>query len=201
MIVRPTVFLLLGLNIRRRALLPKSGPAILVANHNSHFDTLVLMTLLPITTLQKIKPIGSADYFFKKPLLRWFAKDILGVIPIKNGTGLPRADVIRPVVNALDKGNIVIIYPEGTRGRPEELSRFHHGIATLARLRPDVPVVPVYLRGLGNVLPKGSSVPVPFNCDVVVAPAMHGSNNEPSFMERLEDRFRHLNDEVRYGVI
>jgi 1-acyl-sn-glycerol-3-phosphate acyltransferase len=200
LIVRPLVYMVLGLNIRRRPILPSSGPAILVANHNSHLDTMVLMSLLPLNQLSNIRSVASADYFFGNPILGWFAKNIIGVIPVRPGTGLPREEVLNEVFDALDKGQTVIMYPEGTRGEPEQFSLFRSGIATLATMRPDVPVFPIYLHGLGKALPKGSPVLVPFTCDVLVAPPIRGVDEELAFMQSLRHKMENLSTEGHFSA-
>ena len=70
LIVRPIV---LGLNVRRNQLLPTEGPAVVVANHNSHLDALTLMTLFGMRRLAIVRPVAVADYFLKNRLLAWFS--------------------------------------------------------------------------------------------------------------------------------
>lgn len=64
--------------------------------------------------------------------------------------------------DALDKNHIVILFPEGSHGEPEKVARLKSGIYYLLKERPDVPVYPVFMHGLGKSLPKGERTFVPF---------------------------------------
>ena len=81
LIVRPILTIIFGLNVRHRERLVADGPALLVANHNSHLDALTLMCLFPLKMLHIIHPVAAQDYFFRNRLLKWFALEIIGVIP------------------------------------------------------------------------------------------------------------------------
>lgn len=70
--------------------------------------------------------------------------------------------MFKPVLQSLNDDGIIILFPEGSRGEAEQLSKYKSGIYYLMRERPDVPIVPLFIHGLGKALPKGSFVFVPF---------------------------------------
>lgn len=195
-IVRPLMSIILGLNVRHRERLPIGGPAILVANHNSHLDSLALMSLLPLRLLPKVRPVAAADYFLQNRLLSWFSRHVIGIIPLlRTANGQSLDERLAGIHDALASGDILILFPEGSRGEPERLSRFKSGIAHIATRHPTVPIIPVFLHGFGKSLPKGEAILVPFFCDVVVGDPMERCTDTAAFMHTLEDRMRALASE------
>ena len=197
-LVRLVVLIVLGLNVRHRERLPADGPAILVANHNSHLDTLVLMALMPLRLLPRLRPVAAADYFLRNRLLAWFALNVVGILPIRRGAGGRHDDPLQSCREALDRGDILILFPEGSRGDPERLTRFKSGIAHLALSRPQVPVIPVFLHGLGKALPRGEALLVPFFCDVFVGEQLPVSDDRKPYMQALDARMEALAGEGRF---
>jgi 1-acyl-sn-glycerol-3-phosphate acyltransferase len=195
--IRPIVFLYLGVNIRRSFLLPKRGPAILVANHNSHLDTVVLMIACPRALFNDLRPVAAADYWLKGPLLTWFSNNVLRIVPIhrKKEDRPEGADPLDPISEALNDGSAVIFFPEGSRGEPEQMTKFKRGIAILSERHPEVPIVPVYFQGLGRALPRGEGLLVPFLCDMYVGEHLYWNGDEADFMRRLVRRFESLSRE------
>ncbi len=191
LIVRPLCLVILGMNVRHRDRMPRGGPALVVANHNSHLDTLVLITLFPLSKLRRLRPVAAQDYFFRNRFLKWFALEIIGIIPIQR-SAVYTENPLEPVEQALDRGEIVILFPEGSRGDPEKPAEFKSGVAHLARARPAVPVVPVYMHGLGKALPRGETLLVPFFCDVFVGEPLSWGGNRTAFMQSLKERMTAL---------
>lgn len=197
-LVRLFVLVVLGLNVRHRERLPKKGPCIVVANHNSHLDTLVLMSLLGTRLLRDIRPVAAADYFLRSKLLAWFATRIIGILPIERKPTKENADVLAPLDAALNEGRLLILFPEGSRGQPERLEAFKGGVARLAERHPDVPVTPVFLHGLGKALPKGEGLLVPFFCDVIVGEIIHWPGDRRAFMECLNQAMTAMSAEGKF---
>ena len=191
-IVRFVCLIVLGVHIRHRHRLDKHDQMIIVANHNSHLDTIMLMNLFPVGRQMKIRPVGAMDYFSANRFRKWFAEKIMRIVPIKRDVSGVRHDPLATSCEAIDSGDSLILFPEGTRGEPERLENFKAGIAHLVKRYPHIPVVPVYLHGLGKELPKGDFVLVPFICDIFVGEHFKWQGDRKEFMESLDSRMHEL---------
>jgi glycerol-3-phosphate dehydrogenase (NAD(P)+) len=122
--------------------IPGSGPAILASNHRSFLDPFVIGTMSrrPIYYIAKSELFGN-------PLLAWFLS-ALGAFPVRRGAG--DADAIRTAHELLARGELVLIFPEGTRTRPGPLGCPKRGIGRLA-LASGAPVIPVAINGTEDV--------------------------------------------------
>ena len=190
--VRPLARLLFGLDALGREHLPKAGPAIIAANHNSHVDTLVLLCLFPSRLLPKLRPVAAADHFDKGGLGSWFSRNIIGIIPIKRGRAARGEDVLAGAKQALARGEILVVFPEGSRGAPEEMTRFKTGVARLVEFMPEVAVTPVYLQGAGRSLPKDAKLLVPFNTTAVIGEPLVWNGSVHAFIDALRARIEAL---------
>ncbi|MEE4331699.1 MAG: lysophospholipid acyltransferase family protein [Wenzhouxiangella sp.] len=192
LMVRPLLAIVLGMNVRGREHLPLTGPAIMVANHNSHLDAMVMMSLLPHRLLHRVRPVAAQDYFLSGRLLAWFSTRIVGILPIARKRANADHDPLAGCYEALERNQILILFPEGTRGEPEVMAPFKGGVAKLAWRYPDVPVIPIHMRGLGKALPRGEALLVPFMLDINVGPALRGRDIEADFLEVLRQRIEDL---------
>ena len=128
--VRPYILFVLGVNVNDAKNLPKisKGASIIVANHNSHIDTLLLMSLFTCAQNLKIHPVVAHDYFCNTKLKSFIFKTLLGVIPIKRGfSRTTKEDMFKEINETLQKGETIIIYPEGTRGDNNSIKEFKTG--------------------------------------------------------------------------
>ena len=190
-----TLFVL-GLNIRGLDNLPGSGPAIVVANHNSHLDVFVMVTILKSKIpLSRIHPVAAADYFGKNRLVRWFTRNIIGAILIPRKP-MKGTDPLQECRETLERNECLVIFPEGSRGDPEIATRFKGGVAHLVEQKTETKVYPVFLHGLGKALPRGEALLVPFICDVVAGSSLTWEGDRKAFTGRMEDRIRELSAQI-----
>jgi 1-acyl-sn-glycerol-3-phosphate acyltransferase len=193
LVARPLAKILTGADILGRENLPVRGPAIVAANHNSHVDTFLLLALFPARTLARVRPAAAADYFLSKPLISWVSRHIIGIVPVERDKVGKGVDVLAPAREALAAGDIVVIFPEGTRGSAGDvMGPLKGGIARLAAAYPDAPVTPIWIQGAGRVLPKGKRVPVPMTCCVVVGEAIRWGGDRAAFMAELKSKLEAL---------
>jgi 1-acyl-sn-glycerol-3-phosphate acyltransferase len=186
LIVRPLTSIVIGLIVQGEERLPLRGPAIVAANHNSHLDTLTLMSLWPINRLNHVRPVAAADYFLSNKWLAWFSLTFMRIIPIERHQRDRHSDPLAGMSDILGQGEILLLFPEGSRGEPEQLSRFKSGISRLVERHPEVPIIPVFMYGLGKALPKGESLLVPFFCDVIIGEPLYWRGSTKATMEAYE---------------
>jgi 1-acyl-sn-glycerol-3-phosphate acyltransferase len=163
---------------------------VIVANHNSHLDTMTLMASLPGKIIHRVKPVAAADHFGKTALkakfTRWFVNALL--IQRKRDKENPENDPINQMIRAIDEGYSLIIFPEGTRGQPEVQQPLKPGIAYLLKSRPYVKYVPAYLKGMGKAMPKDDNLIVPHASSLTYGkPSVIKSDNVSDILRQIED--------------
>lgn len=194
LLVRPFIKVVMGVSVHGAENLPLSGPAILVANHNSHLDTFVLMSLYSSAKIMHIRPMAAADYFCSTRFKSFIFKTLLDIIPLKRNPFLQmHQDIFEQAKKALKEKEILIIFPEGTRGTDNHLQDFKTGIAHLTQDFHKVPVVPIFMRGTDKSLPKNEGILVPFITDVYIGkPLYHKKENNKEWTLTLQEKVEDL---------
>jgi 1-acyl-sn-glycerol-3-phosphate acyltransferase len=166
---------------------PSETQRIYFANHSSHLDFVLLWSALPPSLRAHTRPVAAADYWDRGTLRRYLIHRVFKGVLIERSPLSHRTNPIQSLVDALDRGDSLIVFPEGTRGTGDELLEFKSGIHYLAQMRPAVELVPVWLDNNYRVMPKGSFFPVPLLCSVTFGSPTHlGANeNKPEFLARL----------------
>ena len=144
------------------------------ANHASNLDAPVIWSSLPTQMRKRTRPIAARDYWERGLLRRHFALKVLNAVLIERKKVTKSNHPLVPMEAALDAGDSLIIFPEGTRALDDDSppGEFKSGLFHLARKYPQVQFVPVYLENLSRILPKGDFVLVPLLAAVRFGPSI-----------------------------
>ncbi|MGD0641907.1 MAG: lysophospholipid acyltransferase family protein [Roseiarcus sp.] len=177
---------LLGASPRWQGTPPTLAQRIYFANHTSHADTIALWAALPALLRARTRPVAAADYWGVGAVRRFIALEGLNAVLVDRGPRDRDVDPLAPLYEALDAGQSLILFPEGTRGSGALPGPFKSGLFHLAQRYPGVELVPVYLENLHRSLPKGTLFPVPLNCAVrfgAPLPRLTGEDKQ-AFLDR-----------------
>jgi len=174
------------------------GPVVFAANHHSHADTTVLLTTIPSHLRHNLAIAAGADYFFPNRLVGAASALFIGAIPIERQR-LSRLSVAN-TMDAVAAGRNLLVFPEGGRS-PDGWGAGHRPGAAFVAMKSDVPVVPVYIDGTGNILPKGKNWPKRSRCAVVFGSPLSPIDDEDArgFATRIESKVAELADEFANG--
>lgn len=145
------------LSIRGASHLPLEGPAVIVANHASHLDTLLLGASLPARLRARFSPLAAGDTFFRNPLQSWVSSRCLNLRPLWRNRLQPHA-LHRLRESLIEQRGLFLLFPEGTRSRDGEMGRFKPGIGMLVA-GTSIPVVPCHIRGTYQAWPADHRLP------------------------------------------
>ncbi|MFY9570316.1 MAG: lysophospholipid acyltransferase family protein, partial [Blastocatellia bacterium] len=127
--IRPFMAVFIGLRVRGRQHLNNPGQFILVANHSSHLDTISLLSLFPLRRLRRVRPVAAADYFQRNAFVSVLTRTLFNILPIARKNITPENNPLRSMREALQAGESLIIFPEGTRGSGSEIGEFRSGVS------------------------------------------------------------------------
>jgi 1-acyl-sn-glycerol-3-phosphate acyltransferase len=174
---------------------PKAEQRIYFANHQSHADLVMIWAALPRELRSITRPIAAKDYWTKTPLRQWITTAVFHAVYVdRERKG--EEDPLQPLVDALESGDSIIIFPEGTRGHGEEPQPFKSGLYALAQRFPHVVLVPAWIDNIQRVMPKGEVVPVPILCSVTFGAPIRLEDGEErrAFLDRARDSVIALRD-------
>jgi 1-acyl-sn-glycerol-3-phosphate acyltransferase len=193
--VMPLFLKLVGVKIVPKKPLPPNAQYIIVANHNSHIDTMALMSSIPLKDLNRTHPVAAATYFGKNNWLALFSKLFVNTILIKRSEEGGESTALDALGNYLSEGHSLIIFPEGSRGEPEKMQAFRKGIGVLLQRNPHIPYIPVYIQGTGKILPKGERLIVPYVAQVHFGQAQLAQAKEvESILDEVKNEILRLKD-------
>ena len=189
------VRLLTGAQARWQGCPPKAEQRIYFANHQSHADLVLIWAALPTALRSITRPIAAKDYWTASPFKRWITTEVFNAVYVTRERQGDE-DPLQPLVDALESGDSLIIFPEGTRGFEEQPQPFKSGLYNLAQRFPDVVLVPAWIHNVQRVIPKGEVIPVPMLCSVTFGSPMQleAGESRADFLVRARDAVIELSD-------
>ena len=167
---------------------PKAEQRIYFANHQSHFDWVLIWAALPRDLRLTTRPIAARDYWTSTPLKHWITREIFNAVYVSRQS-TDDEDPLEPLMEALRNGDSLVIFPEGTRGNKDDPAPFRAGLYHLAEAFPEVQLIPAWIDNVQRVMPKGEVVPVPILCSVTFgAPLLLAPGEDKrAFLDRARD--------------
>jgi 1-acyl-sn-glycerol-3-phosphate acyltransferase len=182
------VRLLVGAYARWVGCQPENVQRLYFANHSSHIDTLALWSALPVRLRARTRPVAANDYWGSGPR-RYLATRVLRAVLIDRTRADRTIDPLAPLAAALGRGDSLILFPEGTRGRERLPGPFKSGLYRLSQEFPAVQLIPVYLENLHRCMPKGAILPIPITCTVRFGTplSLRQGESKEDFLARARD--------------
>jgi 1-acyl-sn-glycerol-3-phosphate acyltransferase len=164
---------------------PKAEQRIYFANHQSHFDLLLIWAALPHELRATTRPIAARDYWTATPFKHWLTREVFHAVYV-NRQRTDDQDPLEPLAEALQHGDSLVIFPEGTRSNKGAPQPFKSGLYNLAQQFPQVQLIPAWIDNVQRVMPKGEVVPVPILCTVTFGAPLQRTDSEDKreFLER-----------------
>ncbi len=168
---------------------PELKQRVYFANHTSNLDGPVLWASLPPPVRMLTRMVAAKDYWSASRLRMKLACNVFNALLIERKKPTPDCNPLDDMVHALGDRHSLIIFPEGGRQTTPEPQPFKGGLYHLARKRPDVELVPVWMENLNRILPKGEILPVPVLGSITFGSPIRLADGEPKpeFLTRARE--------------
>lgn len=173
-----------------RGIEPVSRQRVYYANHVSNADMPMIWTVLPGHMRRQTRPVAAADYWLKNKLRAFVGPEVFNCVLVDRRPEARSEDPMENILQALDEGSSLIIFPEGKRNMTEDpLLPFRAGLYNMGCARPEVDLVPTWVANLNKIMPKGEVIPLPLICTVTFGTPIHVEDGEgkDDFLKRAAD--------------
>lgn len=158
---------------------PIARQRVYFANHTSNGDMPMIWSVLPAQMRRDTRPVAAADYWLKTPLRAFAGAEVFRAVLVDRRAEARTEDPMAKIIQALDEGSSLIIFPEGNRNMTDDLLLpFKAGLFNMAKAHPNVDLVPTWVANLNAIMPKGEVIPLPLICTVTFGTPIHVQPDE-----------------------
>lgn len=174
---------------------PDECQRVYFANHTSHLDALILWASLPKNLRALTRPVAAQDYWTGGPIRRYLA-NLFNAILIDRKKVKAHNSPVDILNEEIAKTYSVIMFPEGTRTPTGEMQEFKSGLYYLAKKRPDLEFMPVYIDNMNRVMPKGELLPIPLLTCITIGPPLwlEPEESKQAFLSRARQAIINLKE-------
>jgi 1-acyl-sn-glycerol-3-phosphate acyltransferase len=184
-----------GASVRWYESQPDACQRVYFANHTSHLDVILVWSALPTRVRRLTRPVAAKDYWIRGPVRRYLAKTFNAMLIDRTEIKVHQSPVDL-MLREMGRSHSVIMFPEGGRSSGETIGEFKSGLYYLAKKRPDLELIPVYINNMNRILPRGEFLPVPLLSSVTFGPPIWLEANEPKleFLARAREAVLRLKE-------
>jgi 1-acyl-sn-glycerol-3-phosphate acyltransferase len=184
-----------GASVRWVESQPDTCQRVYFANHTSHLDVILVWSALPTRVRRLTRPVAAKDYWIRGPVRRYLAKTFNAMLIDRTEIKVHQSPVDL-MLREIGRTHSIIMFPEGGRSTGETVGEFKSGLYYLAKKRPELELVPVYINNMNRILPRGEFLPVPLLSSVTFGPPIWLESNEAKtdFLTRARDAVLRLKE-------
>lgn len=172
---------------------PDTCQRVYFANHTSHLDAVVLWSALPTEIRNLTRPVAAKDYWGQTRWRRFLASSFNAMLIDRREIKVHQSPV-EMMLREMGETYSLIVFPEGSRAEDGNMGEFKSGLYHIAKKRPDLELVPVYMDNLNRILPRGEYMPVPLLSSISIGSPIYLEAGEPKaeFLNRARESVRKL---------
>jgi 1-acyl-sn-glycerol-3-phosphate acyltransferase len=184
-----------GASVRWVESQPDTCQRVYFANHTSHLDVILVWSALPTRVRRLTRPVAAKDYWIRGPVRRYLAKTFNAMLIDRTEIKVHQSPVDL-MLREIGRTHSIIMFPEGGRSTGETIGEFKSGLYYLAKKRPELELIPVYINNMNRILPRGEFLPVPLLSSVTFGPPIWLESNEAKtdFLTRARDAVLRLKE-------
>ncbi|MEM6798538.1 MAG: lysophospholipid acyltransferase family protein [Planctomycetota bacterium] len=190
-----TARLLSGASVRWVDSQPDTCQRVYFANHTSHLDVVLVWSALPHAVRELTRPVAAKDYWSRGWIRPRLARVYNAMLIDRRAVKVHQSPVDL-MIREIGSRYSIIMFPEGGRQSGEDVGEFKSGLYYLAKKRPDLELVPVYLNNMNRILPRGEYLPVPLLSCITFGPPMwlEAGEGKTDFLARARQAVLRLSD-------